>query len=117
MKKVLAMMLAAATTLSIGVTALADDITTLEDPTSSSSSEESSSESSTEESSSEASSSEVSSSEASSSETSSDATSSDVVTDVDFKDATGIAIGADEDGVVLGDDILEPAPSTSSRFP
>ena len=115
MKKVLAMMLAAATTLSIGVTALADDITTLEDPTSSSSSEESSSESSTEESSSEASSSEASSSEASSSETSSDATSSDVVTDVDFKDATGIAIGADEDGVVLGDDILEPG--TEYKFP
>lgn len=121
MKKVLAMMLAAATTLSIGVTALADDINVLEDPTESSSSEasspesSSSEESSSEESSSEASSSEASSSETSSDATSSDATSSDVDTDVDFKDATGIAIGADEDGVVLGDDILEPG--TEYKFP
>lgn len=121
MKKVLAMMLAAATTLSIGVTALADDINVLEDPTESSSSEASSTESSSseesssEESSSEASSSEASSSETSSDATSSDATSSDVDTDVDFKDATGIAIGADEDGVVLGDDILEPG--TEYKFP
>ncbi|WP_308752650.1 hypothetical protein [uncultured Anaerotruncus sp.] len=121
MKKVLAMMLAAATTLSIGVTALADDINVLEEPTESSSSEasspesSSSEESSSEESSSEASSSEASSSETSSDATSSDATSSDVDTDVDFKDATGIAIGADEDGVVLGDDILEPG--TEYKFP
>lgn len=120
MKKVLAMMLAAATTLSIGVTALADDINTLEDPSSSSSSEVSSSETSSneetssEETSSEETSSEASSSELSSSEISSDA-SSDVEAAVDFKNATGIVIGADEDGVVLGDDVLEPG--TEYKFP
>ena len=101
MKKAIAMLLATTTALSLGVTALAEDV---------SSSEASSSEvSSSEASSSEASSSEVSSSEASSSE----ASSSEAETPVG--DPTAFQFDADEDGAILGETILEPG--TEYKFP
>ena len=109
MKKVLAVMLAAATTMSIGVTAFAEDLNVgvgtavtqdypqvrdSGDPGSSSSDASSDT-----------------SSDNSSSDTSSDNSSSsseDESGDVSLENATDVNIGADEDGVVLGDDILEP---------
>lgn len=131
MKRVLAVMLATAATMSVGVTALANDVNTLEDAASSSvssevsSSEASSSEvsssevSSSEVSSSEVSSSEVSSSEASSSEVSSSEVSSSEVSSSEAEtpagEPTGFVFGADEDGIVLGNDILEPG--TEYKFP
>ena len=106
MKKMLAVMLATAATMSVGVTAFAEDINSVEEVTSSSivdTLEDSSSEgSSSEGSSSEESSSGVSSSEASSSEGSS----SEEATPAG--EATDLVVGADEDGVNLFDDILEP---------
>ena len=96
MKKVLAVMLAAATTMSIGVTAFANDeigngtavvssyadlLLDSGDPGSSSSDAEDNS-------------------------SSSDSSSEDE--SVSLENATDVKIGADEDGVVLGDDILEP---------
>ena len=96
MKKVLAVMLAAATTMSIGVTAFANDeigngtavvssyadlLLDSGDPGSSSSDAEDNS-------------------------SSSDSSSEDE--SVSLENATDVKIGADEDGVVLGDDVLEP---------
>ena len=94
MKKVIAMLLATTTALSLGVTALAEDVT--------------SSEASSEASSSEASSSEASSSEASSSEvSSSEVSSSEAQTPVG--DPSAFQFDADKDtGAILGETILEP---------
>jgi len=121
MKKAIAMLLATTTALSLGVTALAEDVSSSEASSSevssseASSSEASSSEvSSSEASSSEASSSEVSSSEASSSEaSSSEASSSEAETPVG--DPTAFQFDADEDGAILGETILEPG--TEYKFP
>ena len=111
MKKAIAMLLATTTALSLGVTALAEDVSSSED----SSSEVSSSEaSSSEVSSSEASSSEVSSSEASSSEASSSEESSSEA-EVPVGEPTAFQFDADEDGAILGDTILEPG--TEYKFP
>ena len=96
MKKMLAVMLAAATTMSVGVTAFANDeigngtavvssyadlLLDSGDPGSSSSDAEDNS-------------------------SSSDSSSEDE--SVSLENATDVKIGADEDGVVLGDDVLEP---------
>lgn len=116
MKKAIAMLLATTTALSLGVTALAEDVSSSEASSSEvSSSEASSSEaSSSEVSSSEASSSEVSSSEVSSSEaSSSQASSSQAETPVG--DPTAFQFDADEDGAILGTTILEPG--TEYKFP
>ncbi|WP_303840898.1 hypothetical protein [Anaerotruncus colihominis] len=113
MKKVLAVMLAAATTMSIGVTAFANDEIgngtavvssyadlILDSGNPGSSSSDASSDTSSDNSSS------SSSSDASSDNSSS--SSEDESSDVSLENATDVNIGADEDGVVLGDDILEP---------
>ena len=121
MKKAIAMLLATTTALSLGVTALAEDVSSSEVSSSeASSSEASSSEvSSPEVSSSEASSSEVSSPEVSSSEvsssevSSSEVSSSEVATPVG--EPTAFQFDADEDGAILGDTILEPG--TEYKFP
>ena len=105
MKKMLAVMLAAATTMSVGVTAFANDeigngtavvssyadlLLDSGDPGSSSSDAEDNS----------------SSSDAEDNSSSSDSSSEDE--SVSLENATDVKIGADEDGVVLGDDVLEP---------
>lgn len=99
MKKTLAMLLAVASTMSVGVTAFADDVTSMEEVISSSSDV---SIPETQTSSSEVSSSEVSSSEASSSEASSSEA------EIPAVNPSAFVFGADADGVILGDTILEP---------
>ena len=109
MKKVLAVMLAAATTMSIGVTAFANDeigngtavVSSYADLLLDSGNPDSSSSDASSDTSSDNSSSDTSSDNSSSS-------SEDESGDVSLEDATDVNIGADEDGVVLGDDILEP---------
>ncbi|MEY8359884.1 hypothetical protein AALA99_12805 [Anaerotruncus colihominis] len=109
MKKVLAVMLAAATTMSIGVTAFANDeigngtavVSSYADLILDSGNPGSSSSDASSDNSSSSSSSDASSDNSSSS-------SEDESSDVSLENATDVNIGADEDGVVLGDDILEP---------
>ena len=120
MKKVLALLIAASAAMSVGVTALADDVNSIENETNSivtledSSSEESSS-SSSEESSSESSSEESSSSQESSSEpTSSEGSSSEEEADPNAEPSV-LYFGADEDTGATLDDILEPG--TEYKFP
>lgn len=88
MKKVLALLLAAATTMSLGMTVLADDPSVSEG--------------------------EISSSEATSSEApSSEATSSEDATPVG--EPTALIFGADAEGAILGETLLEPG--TEYKFP
>ena len=109
MKKVLAVMLAAATTMSVGVTAFANDeigngtavVSSYADLLLDSGNPDSSSSDASSDTSSDNSSSDTSSDNSSSS-------SEDESGDVSLEDATDVNIGADEDGVVLGDDVLEP---------
>ena len=109
MKKMLAVMLAAATTMSVGVTAFANDeigngtavVSSYADLLLDSGNPDSSSSDASSDTSSDNSSSDTSSDNSSSS-------SEDESGDVSLEDATDVNIGADEDGVVLGDDILEP---------
>ena len=109
MKKMLAVMLAAATTMSVGVTAFANDeigngtavVSSYADLLLDSGNPDSSSSDASSDTSSDNSSSATSSDNSSSS-------SEDESGDVSLEDATDVNIGADEDGVVLGDDILEP---------
>ena len=109
MKKVLAVMLAAATTMSIGVTAFANDeigngtavVSSYADLLLDSGNPDSWSSDASSDTSRDNSSTDTSSDNSSSS-------SEDESGDVSLEDATDVNIGADEDGVVLGDDILEP---------
>jgi len=121
MKKAIAMLLAVSATMSLGVTALAEDVN-LQDVDNSSSSDVSSSDVSSD------TSSDNSSSDVSSEDTSSDNSSSDASSDNSSSDnssssedetpvgePSSLVFHSDEDGTVLGEDLLEPG--REYRFP
>ena len=126
MKKAIAMLLAVSATMALGVTALADDVAQVADTGSSSSdvsSDNSSSDASSDNSSSDTSSdntsSDNSSSDASSDNSSSDNSSSDNSSSSEDETPVGepssLVFHSDEDGTVLGEDLLEPG--REYRFP
>ncbi len=121
MKKAIAMLLAVSATMALGVTALADDVAQVADTGSSSSdvsSDNSSSDASSDNSSSDTSS-DNTSSDNSSSDASSDNSSSDNSSSSEDETPVGepssLVFHSDEDGTVLGEDLLEPG--REYRFP
>ena len=121
MKKATAMLLAVSATMALGVTALADDVAQVADTGSSSSdvsSDNSSSDASSDNSSSDTSS-DNTSSDNSSSDASSDNSSSDNSSSSEDETPVGepssLVFHSDEDGTVLGEDLLEPG--REYRFP
>ena len=116
MKKAIAMLLAVSATMSLGVTALAEDVN-LQDVDNSSSSDVSSSDVSSD-TSSDNSSSDVSSEDTSSDNSSSDTSSDDSSSSEDetpVGDPSALILHSAEDGTVLGEDLLEPG--KEYRFP
>ncbi len=121
MKKAIAMLLAVSATMSLGVTALAEDVN-LQDVDNSSSSDVSSSDVSSD-TSSDNSSSDVSSEDTSSDNSSSDVSSEDTSSDdssssedeTPVGDPSALILHSAEDGTVLGEDLLEPG--KEYRFP
>ena len=116
MKKAIAMLLAVSATMSLGVTALAEDVN-LQDVDNSSSSDVSSSDVSSD-TSSDNSSSDVSSEDTSSDNSASDTSSDDSSSSEDetpVGDPSALILHSAEDGTVLGEDLLEPG--KEYRFP
>ena len=112
MKKAIAMLLAVSATMSLGVTALAEDVN-LQDVDNSSSSDVSSEDTSSDNSSSDVSSEDTSSDNSSSDTSSDDSSSSEDETPVG--DPSALILHSAEDGTVLGEDLLEPG--KEYRFP
>ena len=130
MKKAIAMLLAVSATMSLGVTALAEDVNPQDvdnssssdvsssDVSSDTSSDNSSSDVSSEDTSSDNSSSDVSSEDTSSDNSSSDTSSDDSSSSEDetpVGDPSALILHSAEDGTVLGEDLLEPG--KEYRFP
>ncbi len=116
MKKAIAMLLAVSATMALGVTALADDVNQVADTGSGSSdvsSDNTSSDTSSDNTSSDTSSDNTSSDNSSSDTSSDNSSSSEDETPVG--EPTSLVFHSDEDGTVLGEDLLEPG--REYRFP